>query len=325
MRALGANTIALLLLCLCGCERKELPVPAHDPGTVMTSAISMDANYKWQIYFNLKTNSAVGRNLKTAWDLGFEATSHGYHVILNSSKSMFALNTGKTDFFSTSIADTVGFASNKRWESPTGSLDSTAIADWRISKSVYVIDRGYDEAGVTLGFVKVQFLSVNDSTFKVCFSKLSEATGNTITIKKDSTCNFSFLSFDNNGQAVTVEPPKQSWNIVFTQYTHIFYESATPYLVTGCLLNRYHTSAYKDSTSAFAQITYNTVNSLLLSTASNVIGYDWKTFTGTTYNTNTKMNYIIRDVNGLYYKLHFIDFYNNSGVKGNPKWEYQQL
>ncbi|HRS01468.1 MAG TPA: HmuY family protein [Bacteroidota bacterium] len=39
---------------------------------------------------------------------------------------------------------------------------------------------------------------------------------------------------------------------------------------------------------------------------------------------NTK-DYIIKSVNGYLYKLHFTAFYNEKGVKGYPKFEFQKL
>ncbi len=122
-----------------------------------------------------------------------------------------------------------------------------------------------------------------------------------------------------------VEPPKSTWDLEFTSYTHIFYSPTQPYLVTGCLLNRYNTQAVKDSVKVFSEITFSDVSGYTLSDNINTIGYEWKTFNSGTYTTNPDLNYIIRSQEGFYYKLHFIDFYNQNGLKGNPKWEYQQL
>eukprot|EP01030_Chromulinospumella_sphaerica_P034500 gene34500-biopygen17537 len=45
------------------------------------------------VYFNLRTKAEVGRNLKTVWDLGFETTADGFHVVLNGAASVFAMAT----------------------------------------------------------------------------------------------------------------------------------------------------------------------------------------------------------------------------------------
>ena len=307
------------------CEKKELPAPKHAPGNTINAAVDMGPTYKWQVYFSLRNNKEVGKNLKTAWDVGFETTPEGYHVTLNMSKSMFAMNTNKTDFSTVTLADTSGFYEHRQWDAPSGDLDSTAIGDWRNKQNVYIVDLGFNELGQALGFKKIQLLSVNDSDYTFRAGDLSSMALTTISIKKDSTYNFCYASLS-AGQAVTgIEPPKKDWDIVFTQYTHIFHDPFTPYLVTGCLLNRYHTMAYSDTLLNFNNINSSNLRSADFSDAINVIGYDWKTFTGSQYVTNSKISYIIRDQFGQDYKLHFIDFYSASGIKGSPKWEYQQL
>lgn len=106
--------ISACLFLLFSCKKEELPVLAHDPRNVTTATVNMESNYKWQLFYDLKTNTVVGQNLKTSWDLGFEATPSGYRIILNTSKAMFARNTGNTDF--TDITDTIGFTVNKKWD-----------------------------------------------------------------------------------------------------------------------------------------------------------------------------------------------------------------
>lgn len=307
---------------LVSCKKEELPVPKHDPGHVVTTNVNMEANYKWQIYFDLKTNSVVGQNLKTLWDLGFETADDGYRIVLNTSKAMYALNTMSTNF--TSIVDTNGLETGKKWDAPSGNMDSTAIGNWENSDHVYVIDRGYDEMGIHQGFRKIQFQSVDASKYIVRFAELNGTNDVSLQINKDSIYNFSFLSFT-TGNVMLVEPPKKNWDLVFTQYTHVFHNPLTPYLVTGCLLNRYKTTAVMENTIPFSNLDYKAINNYTFLPIMNTIGYNWKAYVGSTYVTDPTMNYIIKDSENYYYKLHFIDFYNQSGTKGNPKWEFQQL
>ena len=48
-------------------------------------------------------------------------------------------------------------------------------------------------------------------------------------------------------------------------------------------------------------------------------------FNTNAYSVNPKMNYILKVADGFYYKLHFLDFYNDQGIKGYPKFEFQKL
>lgn len=313
--------LSSFIFLLFSCKKEELPVPAHDPGNITTSTINMESNYKWQIYFNLKTNSVVGQNLKTAWDLGFETRENGYRIILNSSKAMYSYKTNSTNF--SSVTDTAGFSIGKTFDTPNGSLDSTAIGNWQSSQNVYIISRGYSESGIHQGFRKIIFQNADTEKYTVRFAELNGTGETTLIIPKDSAYNFSFLSFTSS-TTVTIEPKKNEWDIAFTQYLESL---STAYLVTGCVLNRYNTSAKMDSLTLLNDITYSFAQSQILSTNINTIGYTWKEFdfSSSTYTVFPQMNYIIKDSEGFYYKLHFIDFYNSSGIKGNPKWEYQKL
>lgn len=310
------------VMILSSCVKEELPVPKHDPGNVITNTVNMGSNYKWQVYFNLKNNTVVGENLKTIWDLGFETSSDGYRIILNSSKAMYAAKTNQTDF--SLVTDTTGFSAIKDFDSPTGNMEQTAIGDWRlIPNQVYLIDRGYNELGSHQGFRKIVFQSVDDYFYTIRFSQPNGVGETTLQVPKDNKYNFTFLSFTTSS-TVMVEPPKKDWDIVFTQYLE---ELSTPYLVAGCLLNRYYTMAKSDSIIGFNSINYDFALTQLLSSNINIIGYDWKeySFTTSSYIVFPNKTYIIQDQNGFYYKLHFIDFYNSSGIKGNPTFEFQKL
>lgn len=316
------HSLFILLLTLSSCKKEELPVPKHATGDVITATVNMEASYKCQIYYDLETNTVVGQNAKTLWDLAFETSPTGFHVIQNTAKTMFAWNTNITNF--DSVTDTTGFFNNKKWDEPSGNLDSTAIGDWRNASNVYIIDRGYNELGTHQGFRKIQFQTFGETSYTVRFSQLNGVGNTTFQIAKDTNYNFTFLSFTTSGTLI-VEPPKQTWDLLFTQYTHIFYNPTQPYLVTGCLINRYNTQVAIDTTNSFETITFNNTENYQLSTKVNAIGYEWKTFNAGIYVTNPNFNYIIKNRKGIYYKLHFIDFYNQSGLKGSPKWEYQQL
>jgi len=312
----------LCTLLLTSCEVNEIPVPMHDAGTVITSSVDMSATYKWQIYYSLQNNTVVNTVLKSTWDLGFESGENGYRIILNTAKFMYAYNTQRTDF--TAVTDTSGFANGKTWDQPSGNLDSTAIGNWQ-SGYVYILDRGYDENAAPLGYRKIIFQSVSATEYVVKYAKLNGSGEITFHVTKDNTCNFSFLSLNGNGSQVTVEPPKEQWDICFTQYMHIFYNPTMPYLVTGCLHNRYNTTAVKETDKSFSALVYSDTYHYTFLSAINTIGYDWKTFSGTSYTTDPNKCYLLKNSQGHFFKMHFIDFYNSNGDKGNPKWEYQAL
>ncbi len=319
---------ALALLFFASCYKEELPVAPYEAGDVLTAEIEMEEDYKWQVYFDLKTNKMVGKNLKTEWDLAFETTPNGYAVILNSAKSMFAYNTLSTNFSETfKISD---YSGSRKWDNPNGNLDATAIGDWRNNNHVYLIDRGYNEQGQQLGFRKIQLLQVDGEKYIIKVAALNGENEVTYTVNKNAGYNFTFVSFNNDkAESIQVEPAKNTWDLAFTQYTYIFYNSEppTPYLVTGCLLNRYNTVAVADTTIAFENIDLEYAINKTYTNNIDAIGYNWKEydFDANSYLVYSNINYIIKDAEGSYYKLHFIDFYNRQGKKGYPTFEFQRL
>lgn len=237
MNKLFLSKIILLSITLTfiSCLKKELPVPKHDSGNVQTAVIPLTSNYKYQIFFSLKNQNIVQQQLKTTWDIAFDCK--GNKIILNSSKFMFAFKTSYTNIKQT--IDTTGFTSNKKFDSPTGNLDSTAIGNWWEHNNVYVIHRGYNENGISLGFQKFKVISYNNHQFTFAYANLNDTTINTFTLQTDT--NYRFIGFNfTTKQFVYCEPPKTQWDLLFTQYTE---QLSEPYLVTGCLINNHTINA----------------------------------------------------------------------------------
>ena len=317
--------LILLSLLFVACEKEELPISPHNPGNVITNSIRMESDYRYQLFFDLATNKMVKRNLKVEWDLGFETTPQGNRIILNTSKLMFAANTQQTDF--SAVTDTNGY--NFKWDEPSGNMDSTAIGNWIGTSYVYVIDRGFNSSGIHQGFKKIIFESVSNTSYQVRFANLDGTEKVTYSVAKDLTYNFTFLSLNGNGNTVSIEPQKETWDLAFSQYTHVFHDqtSTTPYLVNGVLSNRNKVEISTIFNKSFEGISIDDITTSTFSTAINGIGYNWKeySFSTATFTVFANQNYLIKSTEGKYYKLHFIDFYDNLGTKGTPTFEFQEL
>lgn len=306
------------------CEKKELPAPKYDRGDVQTMQIAMTNTYKNQIWVSLGENKIVSTNFKTDWDLAFETSTTGYHVLMNTGLSSRVYKTNQV--LLQNVTDTIGLGINGTVDSPTGNLDSTAIGDWQTNINVYIVERGYTETGQHLGYYKIKFISVNSSQFTFEYGNIFGAQTFTGTVIKNSDCNFSMYSFNTN-QQVTIEPLKTNYDLCFTQFTHVFTNPLHYYLVSGALINPSKTRVAIIKDKPFTEISINDTLEHVFSTYKNSIGYDWKTFDLNTnvYTVNSSLCYIIHDSKGFYYKLHFIDFYNSSGIKGYPTFEFKKL
>jgi len=307
------------------CEKKEIPVdpPPPTPGDVTIRQVNMGSDYSDQIYYRLSDSGIVSVNDRSIWDLSFESSDEGWHVLINSSKGM------KVSFFEgVGFQDELSLA-NVIWnyDASTGNLDSTAIGDWRSANGIYVVNRGYSTTGSFYGNKKFIVSDVNENFFTVEFSDLNGNNHQVVEILKNSDLNYTQFSFDTG--LVEVEPEKNSWDFLFTQYTYIFtdIEEVTPYQVTGVLLNPNNVQALLIDTLSFENIDLEFASSIILSDKLDAIGYNWKSYglNAGYYEIYSNQIYIIKDVEGIYYKLHFTDFYTETGLKGAPKFEFQKL
>jgi len=100
-----------------------------------------------------------------------------------------------------------------------------------------------------------------------------------------------------------------------------------PYLVMGAVMNFENTTAVKLYNTDFTSFTYSNALSQEFKTNIDAIGYDWKTynFDNSTYTVDPKTIFVLKTQNGRYFKFHFLDFYDEFGVKGAPKMEAIEL
>lgn len=307
---------SILLVGLSSCLKKEIPVAKHEAGDVITSQVSLSSDYRYQAFYDLETNQYVKQNLKTDWSLGFSSTNAS--IILNTS---LAMAVGKSTQVFEAISDTTGLTWS--YDKSSGYLDSTAIGDWQNEDFIYVINVGTSYDGTFLGFKKMDVLSWNNGTFEVRVADLDGSNDQTVTVSTNSEYNFAFFSLEDY-QIKDIQPPKENWDLVFTQYSHLF-EPDFPYLVTGVLANRNGVEIAEIFDKSFTEITLADATNADYTLAIDEIGYDWKSFTGSGYVIHDDKNYLIKSTEGIYFKLRFIDFYDDQGEKGTPTFEVQQL
>lgn len=327
--------IIFTLSFLFSCIKEELPIAPYEHNP---EQVEMGPDYNNQIFYNLNYSSVVSENLETDWQIAFECSDSGSHVILNSSIVTKAFKTSSTNF--NDVSSISGISSNDwLYDAPSGCLDSIALNPLGSLKklqdfdvllgNVYILNLGYSVSGdIDLGYKKIVVDKIDDDQYKIRSANLDGSKDTTVIINKDGELNFKAFSLSSNS-TVEVFPNKNDWDLMFTAYTHIFdfNGSPLPYRVSGVLINRYKTYVAEDTTLDYNEINYNNIinnNNLVYSNNIDVIGYNWKTYSGS-FTIVENLNYIIKTSAGLYFKLRFIDFYNDNGVKGCPKFEFQQL
>ena len=317
-----------ILILLSSCEQNEIPIEQHPIGGIQTKQIEMGSDYSQQIYYKLESNLTIRNNIKTDWDLGFQSTNNGMQIIINSA-TFSQISELEGHLFEDPVS-LIDLNPTWSWDNPKGIYNNTAFNNYQ-SSTTYILDRGYEINGTTRGFRKIRIDSVNNNSYFIRCSKMDNTDLFNIEIKKDSIYNFQYLSFNNDTiNLVDIEPEKDSWDLLFTQYTHLFdnNEETPAYLVTGILTNYLNNvMVAKDTVNTFESININMINSYNFSNDQDKIGYDWKVydFESQSYAIKYDINYIIKDLSGKYFKIHLTDFYNESGEKGYPEFEIQEL
>ncbi len=340
IKQIHSTLLIILLLGLTSCERKEKPIAPYDRGGIVANQVGIIENnaYTNQVYFNLANNTEVKTVNRTIWDLSFNTKTN--EIRLNSSNFITVINTEDTNFSAITSS-----APPTDYDHSNGNEDSVALkgmfTSQGVTKHVFVVDRGQNPipigsvpnpAPYQRGTKKVQLLEVSESNYLIKYANLSGSNENTLSIPRDTTQNFIYFSFDNTGSIVSVEPPKQSWDLIFTRYTTvaklISTQETKDYLVTGVLINKWQgVKGVKVNNKSYEQITIDDLANYSLTDSLDVIGYDWKLFDDVqdSYSINPSRSYLIQDQQGFYYKLRFTDFYNNQGERGYSSFEFQKL
>lgn len=182
------------------------------------------------------------------------------------------------------------------------------------------------DAKANFKYKKIQLVAVTDKDYILSYADLESDDVKTITLPKASDYNYTYFSFKTG--IVQPEPPKDTWDIVFTRYRYIYYiDGIFPYMVSGGLLNPYNTTGVADSSVAFENMSSDILPKLAFSNFRDVIGFSWKLYNieKQKYFINPKRIFIIRNRQGHYWKMHFLDFYSKEGVKGSPTFEYERF
>ncbi len=256
-------------------------------------SISMGATYANQIWFGFAgeiENSAPKDN----WDIYFELSGFGFGSAINPATGIKLWVHPASDTSLWATIDTAGMSSSwtRLYNSDTswswGALNMCAnlgdefdlgwgqynlITHNIMGKRIFVIQLANGS------FQKLMVNSLINKNIKFRHANLDGSNETTTIINKDDYPNKGFIYYSFAGQsAVDREPLGSDWEITFTQYTAFI---PTPYLVSGVLTKKGNEAAKAYPVDDVA--TFEDFGSQNFSTYNNVIGYDWKSFTGTAF------------------------------------------
>jgi hypothetical protein len=320
--------LGFLVPFLWSCEKEEKRYAPSLPG-VLTAGMGDD--YSNQIYFNIQTGQFVAESKRDIAQLSFDAGTDGSGLWLNSANYMFVKASGSTNF--ESVTDTFNMPP-KAYDYPSGDPNRASLKGlWngpgQPSEQVMVLVMGFDAAFNDLGLRKIQVTSAGPQGYTLRHARLDGTDDRTLMVPKDVTRNRIHANLSQN-TVVVQEPESNNWHLHFTQYTDydITDQGDTiPYLVRGVLLNPNQVQAAKLEGVDFAVLSRQDAEVAQYSRDLNTIGWDWKIFTLASgeYEVVPNRAYFLKDAQGNFYKLRFVEYYNDQGEKGYAKFEIISL
>jgi hypothetical protein len=332
--------IILILLLTIGtffaCFREDERIEPHEPGSEVIVALEENIYYR-QVFINLSPDTAdiVQINDHGEWHLGFESADTGWHILLNSADYLRIANTGISNFEEvTSIPPDIKWT----YDRSDGDLDSTAVDQWVTPGEAENIYTNHVYLLGTFGginytiFRKVVFLELSEEKYVFKAAKLDGSDEQTYELFKDENYDFLRFSFHDGGK-ITPQPERYNWDFMLGQYATIIFTNdgiPTEYTVRGALINSTGVEVAIDSTMYFRDIVLEDVQDMEFTDRIDIIGHEWKAYIEPDYVIDTLYNYIIRDADGLSYKLKFTGYYSSAisevpPQKGYPTFEYKEL
>jgi len=301
------NKIYLILLVgLAGCFEKDIPV---EPKPRLSKTRFLDAGETKQLvnYYSFKEDTILAQIDPMTWDIGYR---NGI-LFFNGFRSMQAapFKSEWKDVKDTSGLNfdylTVGYPDNM----------------WQLNANQnYVLEFGYDQEYKSLGLYKF-FFSETDIDIIFRISKIDGKDEREIALSKGD-FHYSFLA-----ENYTEVPFEEEYDMALGKYTDfvIFPDEQSNYLVYGALLG--NTMARE------LRVPYEDVGSSSLDTLDfdhrlrTTIGWDWKYYSLSdgAYSLREDMTFVLKTDEEFYYKLRFVDFYNQDGISGHPTLEYTLL
>ncbi len=281
-----------------------------------TENVSIDTGYALQKWYSLE-NGEMGSAPKDNWDIAFDVSGFGSSIHINSvtGTKLYLYPDGNiSDWATVDITDiaswTPYYNSENSWSIGAfeQGIDESNSFDvgWGIysvithtisGDSIYVIELSNGD------FKKIKIDNLAGGSYNFTYANIDGSSEVSASIAKaDYTGkNFGYYSIQ-TGSSLDREPViSEEWDLLFTQYT-AFIPSA--YTVAGVLSNNGIEVAKAEGVD---QTTYNDWSGETYSTDINIIGYDWKSFSGAWVLADDWV-YFVKAQDGNVWKIVFTDF-----------------
>lgn len=317
-------------------------VPPPTDGKIMSLSGGSGGGNAANTVFVDMSNARQDSVKRASWDLAFYTGSE-FRVLLNQTTGAGAKVTNKTDLAQVTATDTIGLTLSTNLLDPqptdlayfddlSGNISQTVIPVISAVDSdnkVIILNRGAAGGIPPRPWIKLRVLRNSNGGYTLHFARITETVIRTVNIPKDAEFNFKFVSLDNMGSLVSVEPEKTSWDFEWTYsiFKTNFGFGDVPYnfadLVAINTLAGVQAAQVMTSTVSYANYGESNVATTTFTSNRWVIGSGWRVTTGTV-GVRTDRFYVIKDPLGNVYKLRFLSFHpSDGGVRGYPVVEYK--
>ncbi len=293
-----------------------------------TVNLSMDSNYANEVYYKLSTGTE-NTYLANNWDIAFlrvDSFTHGIRVNGGIGIQVFEASNDPADWNAIDVADegswTPLYNDDTNWDNGAF-MQGSATYGWgeynpithHVEGTIIFVLKYAN--GTYRKFINEDYFG--EYTFKYATWDGANWVGeNTVTIANSSNPDnrYNYYSLQNN-QEVISEPSASDWDMVFRRYVTDL-GGGTFYAVTGVLHNPGVTVAQNEEPGGGGD-----PNGLNYSEEINTIGYDWKTFNGTSFDVNSDMAYYVKYDANTVYRMSFTDFEGSS--TGNLTFNFEDV
>ena len=284
--------------------------------TNLTSdTLSMNPGYTNDIFYSM--NDGVVADVERAgWDIAFYTSAFSAGIIINEGSGVDLYTYPNGDTSSWASVDSSGLYSWKKlvnsaesWEDGAFNRNATGHPNYGwgtynsvthdvVGDSIYIINS--PEAGFKKLWI-VKKVSIAN-TYIIKYSNLDGTNEQSIEIDVKPFINKNFIYFSLTTNETIDREPSANWDILFTKYYDITFDNEgnpVDYLVTGATsnINREANKYYPvgDDFNEWASISFDTYK--------NVIGYNWKSFSMSTF------SWVIEDSTVFFVKNEIGDVY----------------
>lgn len=283
----------------------------------ITVNTSMGTSYSNQVFYKLSTETET-TFAANSWDIALLRTSafnFGIRVNGGIGIEVFEASNNVADWNSIDVNDeamwTQLYNSDTVW-SDGAFQNGSATYGWgeynpvthHVEGSVIFVLKYAD--GTCKKFINEDFFG--GYTFKYStWDGSSWSADQTVTVPNTNNPNnqYNYYSLQNNMEVVA-EPAMTDWDFKFTRY-YTEVAPATQYLVTGVLHSDQVTIAENDEPGGSGD-----TSALNYETDINVIGYNWKSFTGTGFSVDADKAFYVKYADDTIYRMYFTAFSGSS-------------